>query len=103
MMVTTGPHTHASTLIQKQFRGQAATPIHPSFITPSPTVTASYVHRTKITACSHVLCAQSDKEQFPKLLELKAIGLKILFALPPGAVTKFNAIIVIRMVQIGHY
>ena len=57
----------ALTLLQNWFQGQAVTLIPHSFITLLPTAMASPVHCMKITACSHVWCAQGDAAHNPEL------------------------------------
>ena len=59
-MVTIGYHTPALTLLQNQFQGLALALIPHSFTTLLPIAMASPVHHMKITACSHVWCAQDD-------------------------------------------
>ena len=59
-MVTIDPHTPALMLTQNQFQGKAIIQIPHSSTTLLLTAMASCVHRMKMAASSHVLCAQSD-------------------------------------------
>ena len=57
---TTDPHITVLTLIQNQFQGKAVIQILHFFTTRLLIAMASRVHRMKMVANSHVLCAQSD-------------------------------------------
>ena len=60
MTATTDRHTPALTSIQKWSQGKAVIHVLHLFTTQLLTAMASRVHRMKIIASSHVLCAQSD-------------------------------------------
>ena len=57
---TTDPHTPALISTQKWFQGKAVMQILHLFTIRLLTAMASCVHRMKMVASSHVLCAQSD-------------------------------------------
>ena len=61
MTATSDPHTPALTSIQKWFQGKAVIHILHLFTIQLLIAMASRVHRMKMVASSHVLCAQSDQ------------------------------------------